>query len=435
MKKTPEEIVTTLDELSEDANQWPSESAKRRRSTGVHQVDVNTSVHVHLEDVAKEIQKLTLASIQNETHAACNICGRGHPTHECQASTKEVNVVGNYNFNAMGHKHPRFSWSSTGEDLMKSFMVKTNERFEIQGAIIRNLEKQVGHIATILSERVLKTLPTDTEKNPKETVNDVTMRSGQVLKDPTLIQNDVILERESGEQLKKKVEKKKKEEKSRRDGNKKINHMPALPFHQNLCREKLDKQNAPQMLACVKFLKEILTKKRKIYETSVVKLTEHCSAILQNKLPQKYGDRGSFAIPCSLGTINFDKSLCDSGASINLIPLSIYSKLEKEIGEIRSAPISLQLVDQTTLIHEGIVEDVLVWVDKFVFPVDCIVVNMKENKDIPLILGRPFLATGRDILDIHEIKLMRRMGEETMTFKMDVKRRCKKKHQLRVLSE
>ncbi|XP_070032680.1 uncharacterized protein [Nicotiana tomentosiformis] len=135
------------------------------------------------------------------------------------------------------------------------------------------------------------------------------------------------------------------------------------------------------MAAYAKFLKEILTKKRKIEETSVVKLTEHYNANLQNKLPQKCGYPGSFTIPCSLGTLNFDKSLCDSGTSINLMPFSIYSKLENKLGEIRSVPISLQLVDQTTITPERIVEDVFVRVDNFVFPVDFIVVNMEENKE------------------------------------------------------
>ncbi|XP_070009873.1 uncharacterized protein [Nicotiana sylvestris] len=174
------------------------------------------------------------------------------------------------------------------------------------------------------------------------------------------------------------------------------------------------------MPAYAKFLKEILTKKRKIEETSVVKLIEHCSAVLQNKLPQKSEDLGSFTILCSLGTINFDKSLCDSGASINLMPLSIYRKLENEIGEIRSTPISLQLADQTTLITKGIVEDVLVRMDNFVFPVDFIVLKMEENKEVPLILGRPFLTSGRAVLDIHERKLMLQVGEEPVTFNIDV---------------
>ncbi|XP_070041303.1 uncharacterized protein [Nicotiana tomentosiformis] len=114
-----------------------------------------------------------------------------------------------------------------------------------------------------------------------------------------------------------------------------------------------------------KIIKEILSNKQKVEETSVIKLIEHCSAILQNKLPQKCGDPGSFAIPCSLGSTKFEKSLCDSGASINLMPLSIFKKLEGEIGEIRSIHVALQLVDQTTIMPEGIVEDVLVRVDTF----------------------------------------------------------------------
>ncbi|XP_019248590.1 PREDICTED: uncharacterized protein LOC109227852 [Nicotiana attenuata] len=314
---------------------------------------------------------------------------------------------------------------------MKAFIVKTDEIFEVQGAEIQNLEKQVGKIAMILSERVPGTLPADIERNPKETVNAVTLRSGQVLKDLNPIQKGMRLEKESGEQLKsdvdkkkkgqREVEKKKKEENSRREEPEESKHMPALPFPQKLSREKC----YTQMPAYAKFLKEILTKKRKIEETSLVKLTEHCNTILQNKLPQKCGDLGSFTIPCSLVTINFDKSLCDSGASINLMPLSIYRKLEKEDGKIRSAPISLQLADQTTT-PEEIVEDVLVRVDKFVFPVDFIVVNMEENKEVPLILGRPYLETRRAILDIQERKLMLRVGEETVTFKMDVSKGAQK---------
>ncbi|XP_070054433.1 uncharacterized protein [Nicotiana tomentosiformis] len=196
---------------------------------------------------------------------------------------------------------------------MKAFIVKTSERFEIQGAEIQNLETQVGHIATILSERVLGTLSADTERNPKETVNAVTLRSGQVLNDPTPIQKDVKLEKTKWGAAEK---------------------------------EKLDKQ-FERFLDVLKQVHEILTKKKKIEETSVVELTEHCSAILQNTLPQKCEDPGCFTIPFTLGTINFDKSLCDSGASINLMPLYIYKKLEKEIGEIKLAPISLQLADQT----------------------------------------------------------------------------------------
>ncbi|XP_075106829.1 uncharacterized protein LOC142179843 [Nicotiana tabacum] len=145
-----------------------------------------------------------------------------------------------------------------------------------------------------------------------------------------------------------------------------------------------------------KFLKEILSNKRKVEKTSVVKFTEHCSTILQNKLPKKCGDPGNFTIPCS-----------------------IYRKLEGEIGEIRLILVPLQLADQTTIIPEGIMEDVLVRVDKFVFPVDFIVVNREENKEVPWILGRPFLATGGVILYIQARQLMLRVGEEMVVFKME----------------
>ncbi|XP_070044878.1 uncharacterized protein [Nicotiana tomentosiformis] len=405
MKKTPEEIVTILDELSQDTNQWPFESAERRRSTGVHQVDANTFVQ-----------------------------GQGAPGFMNKPRQQ---------FQPQQPNQPSL------EDLMKAYIVKTDERFEVKWTTIRNLEKQVGQIKIILSKRVPGMLPANTERNLKEIVNVVTLKSGKVLKDLTPTQKDMIPEKEKGEQLKNKVDKKKKgqtkAEKFEKGEHDKSECMPTLPFPQKLYREMLDKQferfldvlkqvhvNLPftevisQMPAYAKFLKVILTKKRKIEETLVVKLKNHYSAILQNKLPQKYEDPWTFTIPCSLGSIKFDKSFCDSGTSVNLMPLSIYRKLEKGIREIRLTPISLQLEDQTTLIPEGIVEDVLVQVDKFVFPVDFIVVKIDENKEVPLILGRPFLVMGRAILNIQERKPMLRVGEDILTFKMDVEKGAQK---------
>nr|XP_016433140.1 PREDICTED: uncharacterized protein LOC107759664 [Nicotiana tabacum] len=184
--------------------------------------------------------------------------------------------------------------------------------------------------------------------------------------------------------------------------------MPALPFPQKMKREKLDKYfgrflemlkklyiNIPftelltQMSSYAKFLKKIMSSKRKLEETIMDKLNSHCSSILQNKISQKCEDSGSFTIQCSFGSERFDKAL-----------------------------FSLQLADQTTILPEGIIEDILVWVDKFVFPVDFIVVDMEVNKDVPLILGRTFLCTDRAILDIYEGKLMLGVGNEKMVFQI-----------------
>nr|XP_016437197.1 PREDICTED: uncharacterized protein LOC107763244 [Nicotiana tabacum] len=144
-----------------------------------------------------------------------------------------------------------------------------------------------------------------------------------------------------------------------------------------------------QMRAYAKFLKEILSSTRRLEETMVVKLNAHCSAILQNKLHQKCGDPGNFTIPCSLGSEKFDKVLCDSGAFINLMPLSVFGKLKYELSMIKSIPMSPQVADQTTILPEGIIEDILLWVDKFMFPVDFIVVDMEVNKEMKRMMKYP----------------------------------------------
>ncbi|XP_019234334.1 PREDICTED: uncharacterized protein LOC109214838 [Nicotiana attenuata] len=172
---------------------------------------------------------------------------------------------------------------------------------------------------------------------------------------------------------------KKKNEDSMNEETEESKYIHALPFPHKPRREKLDKQfenllevlqqvhvNLPftevlsQMPSYAMFLREILSSKQKVEDTLVVKLTEHCSAILQNKLPRKRGNLGSFTIPRSLGSTNFEKSLFDSGVSINLMPLPIFKKLEKEIGAIRSAPASLQLANQAIIIPEGTMKDVQV---------------------------------------------------------------------------
>nr|XP_016458131.1 PREDICTED: uncharacterized protein LOC107781823 [Nicotiana tabacum] len=295
--------------------------------------------------------------------------------------------------------------------------------------------------------------------NSDEVTVHVSLRSGHLLEDSRVKQKDGLIEGlveiveeqknsnfQEGEVMvdnglrkkgKTRAQKKKKYENSMNEETEESKYMSSLPFPQKQRRENLDKQfrhfldvlkqvhvNLPftevlsQMPANAKFLKKIFSNKQKVEETLVVKLTEHCNAILQNKLPQKCEDPKSFTIPCSLGSTKSEKSLCDMCASINLMPLSIFRKLEEDIGEIRSIPVSLQLADRTTIIPEGIVEDVLVQVDKFVFSVDFIVVNMEENREIPLTLGRPCLTTSRVILDTQERQLMLIVGEERVVFKI-----------------
>ncbi|XP_057984576.1 uncharacterized protein LOC131169373 [Hevea brasiliensis] len=163
----------------------------------------------------------------------------------------------------------------------------------------------------------------------------------------------------------------------------------------------------------VKFLNEILSKKRKLKDYETVMLTEEYSSIIQCKIPPKSKDPGSFTIPCNIGNVEFTKGLCDLGASINLMPLSLYRKLG--LNEIKSIIVALQLVDRSFTYSKGIVENVLVKADKFIFPVHFRVLDMKEDREVPLISGQPFLATGKALIDVPKGKLTLRVGQEEVT--------------------
>ena len=126
-----------------------------------------------------------------------------------------------------------------------------------------------------------------------------------------------------------------------------------------------------------KFLKEILSKKRKIAEEGIVNLTATWSAVFQQKLPAKMKDPCSFTIPCSIGKYEFKKALCDSRASINFMPLSVMRRLN--LGELTPAAITLQMADRSMAQPEGILEDVLVKVGKFIFPVDFVIMQMEDS--------------------------------------------------------
>src|ERR1044072_1288 len=132
------------------------------------------------------------------------------------------------------------------------------------------------------------------------------------------------------------------------------------------------------MPAYAKFMKEILSRRRRLSEESdTIMLTEECSAILQRKQPPKLKDPGSFTVPVNIEGVAIEKALCDLGASINLMPLTMFERLE--IREVTPTMITLQLADRSIKRPYGIIEDGLVRVDKFVFPVYFVVLDMEED--------------------------------------------------------
>ena len=169
-----------------------------------------------------------------------------------------------------------------------------------------------------------------------------------------------------------------------------------------------------QMHSYVKFIKDLLSRKRRLSEFETVNLTKECNAILQRKLPRKLKDPDSFIIPCKIGNSIFKRALCDLGASINLMPLSIFKRLG--LGEARPTTVTLQLADRSLKHPHGVIEDVLVKVDKFIFPIDFIVLDMEEDKELPIILNRQFLATGKAMIDVQKGELKLRVQDDEVRF-------------------
>ncbi|XP_047942870.1 uncharacterized protein LOC125189658 [Salvia hispanica] len=206
-----------------------------------------------------------------------------------------------------------------------------------------------------------------------------------------------------------------------------------IPFPQRVQKKKLDDQFSrfldifrkvhiiiplvealQQMSSYAKFLKDVISKKRRWVEHETVNLTESCSAIIQKKLPAKMKDPRSFTISCIVGDSQVGKALCDLGASINLMTFSFFQKLK--IGTLRPTTITLQMADRSVSYPRGIVEDILVTINDFIFPMYFVVLDMEEDRNVPLILGRPFLATGKAMIDVQKGELTLRLNDESVTF-------------------
>ncbi|KAK4395092.1 hypothetical protein Sango_1663500 [Sesamum angolense] len=166
-----------------------------------------------------------------------------------------------------------------------------------------------------------------------------------------------------------------------------------------------------------RFLKELCTSKCKLKGNERVSMGENVSAILQRKLPPKCKDPGTFTIPCKIGLIGIKRAMCDLGASINVMPLSIFESLH--VGPLKETGIVIQLADRSIVYPEGVLEDVLVQVNELVFPADFYVLDMREDNSpssTAILLGRQFLKTARTKIDVHAGTLTMEFDGEIIRF-------------------
>jgi hypothetical protein len=302
-------------------------------------------------------------------------------------------------------------------------------------------------LAELLKERHSGDLPSNTEANPKGYVKAITTRSGKTtspvkpLTEPVAeecVDEEVQME-SSGEvhqwlgpastaQPENSPKKKNVTEEQEVDM-----RFRRVPYPARLLQQKYGKEyekflelftqlkvNLPfvealqHMPKYAKFLKDLLTNKKKLKDVSSVILNENCSAVVQNKLPEKMSGPGSFTIPCLFGSSADHCALADLGASINLMPYSVFTKLG--LGELTPTRMSILLADKSMKNPRGVVQNFLVRIEKFVFPVDFVVLDMEEDEKATLILGRPFLNTARALLDVFDGKITLRVEEESVTF-------------------
>nr|GEY67923.1 reverse transcriptase domain-containing protein [Tanacetum cinerariifolium] len=214
-----------------------------------------------------------------------------------------------------------------------------------------------------------------------------------------------------------------------------------LPYPSRLAKEKLRKKDdiltakfmeifrdlhfelsfADALIHMLKFapmFKKLLNNKDKLIELTKMPLNENCSAVVLKKLPEKLGDPGRFLIPWDFLEFNNCLALAGLGASINLMPLSIWKKLR--LPTLNDTKMVLELADRTISKPTGVAENVFVKVGKFYFPADFVVLDFIADPRAPLILGRPFLTIAHAIINVHEREIILRQDKQYLTLQCGV---------------
>ncbi|CAN6679400.1 unnamed protein product [Malus baccata var. baccata] len=354
------------------------------------------------------------------------------------------------------------SGTSSDNDQILNLLTSMAQSMQTRDKKVDELEKQVGKIAEFMGQfREQGKLPSSTVVNPKggfESAKAITLRSGkQVGSDPQPSKSrsneveELIIEEEEQGKATARVDTPMpqalsgpKLSNSSKEGKNVFNSVPTNVFPSNAHfpnrfkqtkKEEAEKDiletfrkvqvNIPlldaikQVPRYAKFLKELCTTRKRISTKEVVKVGENVSAILQCKLPPKCKDPGSFTIPCVIGNTRFESAMLDLGASINVMPYSIYASMN--LGELKNDGVIIQLADRSNAYPKGVLEDVLVQVNHLIFPADFYVLEMDESDhapSLPILLGRPFMKTARTKIDVFNGTLTMEFDGEVINFNL-----------------
>ncbi|GJR80233.1 retrovirus-related pol polyprotein from transposon TNT 1-94 [Tanacetum coccineum] len=262
--------------------------------------------------------------------------------------------------------------------MIKEIRASTDTAIRNQGASIKTLEIQIGQISKVLQERGFESLPCSTEANPRDHVKSITTAEANT--------NPI-----------------------RRIGSPQY----AVYTPQN---RRLMFESRQTTIPFPSRLNDCYCEEKKgSYGPKFLEANSYEASHINNSIPQKKKDPGSFTLPCYINNVCFDNALADLGASVSVMPLSTYLNLG--LGELAHTKLTVELADRTVKYPKGIAENVLVGIGKFVFPVDFIILDMLEDVKVPLILRRTFLSTAHAKIDVFKKKITLRIGDEKIIFK------------------
>ncbi|XP_021732944.1 uncharacterized protein LOC110699723 [Chenopodium quinoa] len=315
---------------------------------------------------------------------------------------------------------------------LNEFTLSCNKMFWVLFTHGNMLENQINKLAIPLRDCASPVSLSSQEVDSSEPMCAMTTRSGKVLKE-SVPRKSKESEKESNSSEGNKHEEPSKMSEDYNDKPKEKErkqdevYKPRHPYPQKHNRYKLDEQFGKfiemlkqlhltlpftnvvkEMPNYAKFLKEILSGKRDCNMVELVNLGKCFSAIIHNDLPLKLKDPGNFSVPCKIKGKLFHNALCDLGASVSIMPYSVYKKFK--LGELLPSNITLQLADRSIKFPKGRVEDVPLKTGEFTIPVDFIVLEIAEDDHIPIILGRPFLATSGALTDVKGGRITLKVG-------------------------
>ncbi|CAN6552291.1 unnamed protein product [Malus baccata var. baccata] len=473
--KTPMAAKILIANRALNAQQYKGVGQQRPPRQQVHEVSSTSDIHSQLANLTSIVSQM-VEGMRMQGPMVCGVCSiQGHASEKCPQliekgwrdhlnfkwrEAQQPRQQGGFRQQPLGfftkpyaaphvpqQSAPNASGTSLDNDTLLKLLTNLSQGQENQAKAIQNqdkrvdhLVKQIGQIADFVGKfRDQGQLPSSTIPNPKggfKSAKAILLRSGKEVGAGPIPSKSGLKEDENLQ-----IE----EEEASLPTAKVVPPLPQASSTPNLSKssnkgknvfmqtkkEEAEKDiletfrkvqvNIPlldaikQVPRYAKFLKELYTTRKRISTKEVVKVGENVSAILQRKLPPKCKDPGSFTIPCVIGNTRFESAMLDLGASINVMPYSIFASMN--LGVLKNDGVIIQLADRSNAYPKRVLDDV----NHLIFPADFYVLKMDESNhatSLPILLGRPFMKTARTKIDVFNGTLSMEFDGKVVNFNL-----------------